>query len=348
MALPTGHLFANRYEVTRYIDSGTYGDVYEAIDTHQDDRVVALKLLNPAKLGSWPWQEATMLTRLDSEYVLSIFNADVDAGIPYLATQLATSGSLEGAGHLPRLSVREVVAIVRGAARGLARTHDGGIVHRDVKPANLFWSATSSAMVGDFGFAHPLDANGEAPPEGTPVTAAPELLTGGPATVQSDIWSLGATAYQLLTGVYPHEDLAASRTRQDLYPARTGRPPTPLRDLAPHISQRLASRIERALAEMPCDRYPSMTSFESDLGAGATPARSWRENQPHPGHLRCWTSDDPSDLTVCMASGTTAALANIDVRHAVSGNRIVKHCSDDGYLRAAGGRLRSIFEKLGN
>lgn len=348
MALPSGHMFANRYEVMSFIDSGTYGDVYEAIDTHQDDRVVALKLLNPSKMGSWPWQEATMLTRLDSEYVLTIYNADVDAGIPFIATELATRGSLEGAGQLPRLSVPETIAAVRAAARGLARTHDGGIVHRDVKPANLFWSASGSVTVGDFGFAHPLDRNGEAPAEGTPVTAAPELLVGGPSTVLSDVWSLGATAYHLLTGVYPHEDLAQTKSRADLDAARAAGPPTPVRDLAPHVSQRIASRVERALAERPNDRYPSMTSFESDLGAGATPSRSWQECAPDTGHRRCWVSDEPTGLRVCVTPGTTASRVNIEVRHTGSGNRIRSECSDDGYERTAAGRLRAVFERLGN
>ncbi len=347
MVFATGHLFADRYEIMRYIDGGTYGEVYEAIDTHQDGRLVALKLLDPAKLSGWPWQEATMLTRLDSEYVLTIYNADIDAGIPYLATELVTGGSLQAAANLPRLSAPEAIALIRGAARGLARTHDGGIVHRDVKPANLFWSANGSALVGDFGLAHPLDPNGEAPVAGTPATVAPEILNGGNATVQSDIWSLGATAYILLTGKYPHEDLTGANSSGALDRLRATRTPTPIRELAPHLSQRLASRIERCLASQPDDRYPSMTAFENDLGAEPTPARNWRENQPHLGHLRCWSCDSPSELLVCLCPGSTNARAGIEVRHASSRNRIRKHCSDDIYARAAGGRLRSMASSTG-
>ena len=348
VALAAGQFFGNRYAIRRFIDRGTYGEVYEAVDTHQDQRVVALKLLDPAKLGTWPWHEATLLTRLDSEYIVTIFNADIDAGIPFLATELVTLGSLETAGELPRLSVAETITLTRTAARGLARAHDGSVVHRDIKPANLFRSANGAALVGDFGLAHPLDANGEAPGTGTPATAAPEVLNGGPATVRSDVWSLGATMYKLLTGIYPHEDHNPASPLSNLGPARTARPPTGVRELAPQISQRLASRIERALAMRPSDRYPSMTNFESDLGADTTPSLSWSENRPHAGHLRCWSCGAQPKYLVCLIQGATTAKASIEVRQGASNRRVRRYCSRDIYMRDATRRLRRVFEKLGN
>ena len=124
MTLSPNGLFANRYRIGRYLGRGSYGEVHAAADTHQDDRVVALKLLDPNQLDGWDWGEASLLTRLQSEYVLSIYNADVWDGVPYLATELATQGSLEHAEALPRLWVRDVLKAVGCAARGLARVHD--------------------------------------------------------------------------------------------------------------------------------------------------------------------------------------------------------------------------------
>ena len=188
-----------------------------------------------------------------------------------------TRGSLELAGQLPRMSVPETIAAVREAAHGLARTHDGGIVHRDVKSPHLFWS--HPALVSSRRLRVCASSGQER--RGSRRRNAGDRCAGAPGRRPVDRtlrhpWSLGATAYHLLTGIYPYEDIAPTRSRSDLDAARAAGPPTPVRRLAPHVSQRIASRVERALVERSSDRYPSMTAFESDLGAGAAPSRSWR------------------------------------------------------------------------
>ena len=344
MTLSPNALFAHRYRVDRFLGQGSYGEVHAAVDTHQDGRDVALKLLDPNKLDNWDWDEANLLTRLQSQYVLSIYNADKWGGVPYLATELATHGSLDDAEEFPRLWVPDVLKAVGCAARGLARAHDAGIVHRDVKPANIFWAANGSVMVGDFGLAHPLDANGEAPPHGTPATLAPEIASGSNSSVMSDIWSLGATTYRLLTGVYPHEDVFTGEI--DLLTARRTVGLTRLRDLAPHVSRGVAASIEKALALDPAHRHASMTAFDSSLSAQVVPRRTWREKIPDDGHLNCWESKEPNGLRVCKKPGESSAKVDLYTTRS-SGRRIKKHCSDGHYKRSANGRLKSIFDDLG-
>ena len=255
----------------RYLGQGSYGQVHAAADTHQDDRVVALKLLDPNQLDDWDWGEASLLTRLQSEYVLSIYNADAWDGVPYLATELATQGSLEHAEALPRLWVRDVL--------------------------------------------------------------------------KADIWSLGATAYRLLTGVYPHEDISTGE--MTLMAARCAVGPTRIRDLAPYVSRGVAASIEKALALSPADRHESMTAFDSSLSAQAVPKRVWREKMPDDGHLNCWESEAPNGLGVCKKkSGESGARVDLETTRS-SGRRIRKHCSDGHYKRSASGRLKRIFDDLG-
>lgn len=337
--------FANRYSIDKFLGGGSYGQVFSAVDTHQDGRVVALKLLDPSKLDDWDWGEANLLTRLQSEYVLSIYNADSWDGVPYLATELATAGSLDDSAGLPRLWVPEVLKAVGCAARGLERAHDAGVVHRDVKPANIFWAVNGSVMVGDFGLAHELDANGEAPPHGTPATLAPEVAAGGNSSARSDIWSLGATAYRLLAGIYPHEDTPVGNMTPEV--ARRTVEPTRIRELAPHVSRGVAASIEMALALDPADRHTSMTAFDSSLSAQAKTQRAWREKVPDDGHENCWESNEPKKLEVRKMPGESSARVDLETRHSSTGRRILRHCSNGEYRRNAPRRLRRIFNDLG-
>ena len=338
-------MFAQRYRIKQPLGRGSHGEVYRAVDTHQDDRVVALKLLNPSTIGPWAWREASLLTRLQSEYVLPIYNADTYQGVPFLVTGLATRGALDRAGELPRLWVPDVVSHVGCAARGLARMHDSGIVHRDIKPSNIFLSADGTAVVGDFGLAHQLDPSGNAPPHGTAATKAPEVASSGNSSPQSDIWSLGATIYQLLTGVFPHQDLVSRQTPEALLDARRRIAPTRIRELAPHVSRNLAATVEKALAPDPANRHASMTVFDTSLSSSRESQRVWRETIPHDGHLSCWESKD--SVTVCKSSGTTSARVDLETRRSSTGNRIRTNCSYDDYERTSASRLRHIFDDLG-
>ncbi len=204
MSVSAGTVVGNRYEILRPLGRGASGEVYEVRDHHQD-HLVALKLLDPTVVGPWPWHEATQLTRLRSEYILRVWNADVVAGVPYIVTELATSGTVADVllAQGP-FSPGEAVKAIRHASRGAARTHDDRIVHRDIKLENLFVGENGHVLLGDFGLAHPMDASRTAPMAGTPAKMAPEVLAGGRTSPSSDIYSLGASLYRLLCGQGPY------------------------------------------------------------------------------------------------------------------------------------------------
>jgi serine/threonine protein kinase len=241
-----------------------------------------------------------------------VWNADVVAGRPYLVTELATNGTVDKYMAPRGIPPKEAVRWVRHAARGAARTHDAGLLHLDIKPGNLFLDAKGEALLGDFGLAAAMDANGHGPPVGTPATKAPEVEAGGPSSRASDVYSLGATLYALLTGVYP-------------FP----RPYLALRDLAPHIPQVLAQRIAKAMADDPADRHQKAGDLDAALGDLPDSDRYWFRTDEHVpgGHDACWRGQaaGKADTTVCVtaASGTRF---DVTAQHQPSGRRITNAC----------------------
>lgn len=324
MAVAVGTLIGTRYEVLSYLGSGTYGDVYRVHDKHLDE-VVALKLLAP--LGGGPWLEGQILTQLDSPYILGVKNADVDAGVPFLVTVLAEHGSADGPMKPVGVPPDRAVRWVRHACRGAHRAHDAQLVHRDIKPANLFLTASGEAQLGDFGIAALMDANGRAPGHGTPVIRAPEAaLGGGVTTVRSDVFSLGATLYALLAGEYASE---------------LGDPP--LRDVAPHVSQALAQRVQKAMAQDAANRYATAAEFDAALGELPAVDRRWRQTDEHNGHEACFRGEAPGkmDATVCLVSAGTRW--EVVAVHQPSGRRINAACRPPGPESAVPRHLRTAI-----
>jgi eukaryotic-like serine/threonine-protein kinase len=321
-------MIANRYELQGYLGSGGYGEVYRVRDHHLNT-TVALKLLQRLA-GTNVWAEAQMLMELRSQYILEVRNADIDAGVPFLVTALAAGGSanvpMDPIGVAPEQAVRWV----RHACRGAARTHDAGLLHRDIKPHNVFLDASREAQLGDFGIAILMDANGEAAPGGTPVTMAPEVAAGGNTSVASDVYSLGATLYGLLSGRYSNA---------------LGDPP--LRDLAPHVPQALAQRVHKAIARDPADRFKRPADFDAALGdLPAAYRRNWRRTDEHGGHLACFRGEaaGKTDATVCaVAVGTRWEVV---AQHQPSRRRITTACRPPAPRSAIARNLRAAMRDV--
>lgn len=244
-------VIANRYIVRRQLGQGGQGEVYEVTDSHEGD-VVALKLLTSIRAGT-PWVEAQILRRLADPHILPIRNADVASGRPYIVTELARHGTVEDrlvqAGACG-LEVDEVIRLVRQACHGVARGHDLRLLHNDIKPGNLFLNAQGECLVGDFGFASmlPVGHTTTAPAGATPETTAPEVAGGWPApttaSIRSDVYSLGATAYWMLAGQPPVDVSAAPDFAGKMAIVATATPAR-LRDVAPHVPNFVAVAVER-------------------------------------------------------------------------------------------------------
>jgi serine/threonine protein kinase len=207
-------IVAGRYELERSLGSGGMGEVFVATDRTLD-RPVALKRL-PTALTDDPdarrrfFREAQALARINDPNVVSVFDAGEDDGRPFLVMELVRGATVADelrAGV--RFTPERASAIGAGTAGGLAAAHAQGVVHRDVKPSNIFLTAKDHPKVGDFGIARAergdmtLTMTGQA--FGSPPYIAPEQATGGPVDARADLYALGCVLYHMLAGHPPFE-----------------------------------------------------------------------------------------------------------------------------------------------
>jgi len=356
MPQAVGQMIGGRYEVRRVLVSGGQGEVYVVFD-HNEHVEAVLKLIDMGNLpgGAGPWDEARVLRQLADDHILQILNADSVAGQPFIVTALAQHGTLQvelEATNGLGLPVDDVVTWIRQACVGIARAHDVSLVHNDIKPANLFLSGNRECLVGDFGLASLVPAR---PLIGvargaTPETAAPEVAAGWatgapPANFETDVYSLGATAYWLLAGRPPVE-----LTGIHAFPARMAAAaaltPPRLRDIAPHVPASVANVIEKALSRNPADRYSSVNELAAALGSRAMKRRRWRRTDEHAGHIGCWRGTEPgrSTYVLCLEQGSTPNQCTVTTRHE-TGARVPKGSRSES-MRNWALAVRATMDKL--
>jgi serine/threonine protein kinase len=349
-------VIAGRYVVQGNLGRGGGGDTYQVLDTHEQD-VVALKLLTTPPPGG-VWAEARILRRLTDSHILPIRNADLAQGQPYVVTELATHGSLDKllqAAGLCGLGVDDVVRWTQQACHGVARSHDLRLLHNDLKPGNLFLNAQGEALVGDFGMAAllPPGATATPCPGATAETAAPEVAaawkTPTPsASVQSDVFSLGATAFWLLAGRSPYDFGSTTDFDTKMQIAATQAIPR-LRDLAPHVPQYVGNAIEKALAPVPSDRYLSVIEFATALGRRTGVTRRWRRTNEHATHFGCWRGEPlgtGNAYLLCLEIGSRPTQGIVTTTQAGSGRRINAGCRTIA-MRVWGQGVRAAMHDVG-
>jgi serine/threonine-protein kinase len=270
----TDETVAGRYRLERSLGNGGMGEVFVATDTVLDRRV-ALKRLSTALTEDEAararfLREARALARISSPNVVAVFDAG-DETEPYLVMELIEGTTLRTVlrttGRLPPERAR---AIGAGIAAGLAAAHDQGVIHRDVKPSNIFLTASGEPKVGDFGIARlergdmTLTMTGQA--FGSAAYVSPEQATGGRVDTRSDLYSLGCVLYEMLAGRRPFEgDEPVALTYQHVHTA-----PVPLDALDAGIAPELASLVDALLRKDPADR--PQTADEVRAALEATPA----------------------------------------------------------------------------
>ena len=261
-----------RYRLVRRIAAGGMGEVWEADDTVLGRRV-ALKFL-VAELAADDRatrrfvREARATARLAHPNVARVYDFGRDGGAPFLVMELLEGETLArrlADGPLPPAGAARVAAAVADA---LDAAHQRGIVHRDVKPANVMLTPSGEVKVMDFGIAAAADETHSTTGSGMYATVAyvsPERVAGEPATPASDLYSLGAVLYELLCGRPPF----SARTPALVARAHLHDRPAPVRQLAPWVPRPLAEAAEAALAKDPARRPSSAAAFAARIRAAA-------------------------------------------------------------------------------
>jgi hypothetical protein len=259
-----------RYELLGTLGSGGMGTVYRARDRRLD-RTVALKFIlgaNP-NLAMRFLQEARAQARIDHPNVCRVYEVGEVEGRPYIAMQLIDGEQLGKAGE--HMSLDERVTVVRDVALAIHEAHKLGIVHRDVKPANILVERGEDRhwfpVVMDFGLAREATTSVGITESGallgTPAYMSPEQARGDLHAVdrRADIYSLGATFYELLTGRPPFSNPSLALALDQVLNAE---PPNP-RSLAPHLPIDLETIALKCLAKEPERRYASARALADDL-----------------------------------------------------------------------------------
>jgi hypothetical protein len=261
------------------------GEVYEAEELDSGRRV-ALKVLSRS-LGMETdrarfSREGRLAAGISHPHTIYVYGTDEIQGLPVIAMELAPGGTLKDlvAERGPLPPAQAVAAILQIVA-GLEAAADAGVLHRDVKPSNCFIDGDGTIKVGDFGLSISTLATDERSLTmlgtvlGTPAFASPEQLRGDELDVRSDIYSVGATLYYLLTGRAPFDHANVVRlvtqVAQDM-------PPAP-RSMRPGLPKELDAIVMRCLAKRPADRFAAY----DDLRAALEPFTSAPPRPANPG-----------------------------------------------------------------
>lgn len=226
-------------------------------------------------------QEARILRRADSDYVVRVYDVGEVDGTPYFVMSYADRGTVANLLEQEHsISLDRTVAIVTQAGAGLSVLHAQGSVHRDIKPANLLLRTDGSGarvMVADLGVAKALlHASGLTHVVGTPAYMAPEQATGGGVDERADVYALAAVTYQLLTGQVAHGGTIAelAQLAPPAAPSETADVPAEVDDV-----------VMRGLARQREDRWPDIQSFVEALQA-TSPGRARTLLVPAPDRSR--------------------------------------------------------------
>jgi serine/threonine-protein kinase len=245
------------------IGRGAMAVVYKA-EQISLDRTVALKLLDDRSAGdegALPrfFREARSAARLVHPNVVQVYDVGVDQGVPYIIMEYVDGETLyDRLQRDGRMPATEVLEIARQAALALLRAQEFGIVHRDVKPANIMISRRGEMKLADFGLAKAatdtgITRSGSAGALGTPYYMSPEQADGAPLDVRSDIYSLGATLYHVVTGQPPFK---GSSTPAILLAHATAKL-TPACEVEPAVPRAMSDLIDKMMAKRAEDRYAS-------------------------------------------------------------------------------------------
>ena len=290
------------YRILEQVGEGAFGVVYRALQP-QIGREVAIKAM-PPELANHPdfvrrfEHEAQIVARLEHPHIVPLYDYWREPDAAYLVMRFLRGGSLEDLLRHGPLEPEDAATILDHVASALAAAHRQGVVHRDVKPANVLLDEEGNAYLSDFGVA--LDAGSSERSSGTmvrgtPAYLSPEQIRLDPASPRSDVYGLGIVLFEMLTATHPFPDgsltaLLDRHLRDPLPPARDTRPDLP-RGADEVIARATAKEEERRFT----DPLELAAAFRAAVEGSATVRRSVQVRNPFKG-LRAFLEADAPDF----------------------------------------------------
>ncbi len=257
------------YRVLEQIGAGVMATVYKAYHAAMD-RYVAIKVLpqhlaRDANFRARFEREARTIARLEHRYILPVHDVGEADDIPYFVMRYTEGGDLSDLIQRKTMSVARIATIISQVAEALAHAHRQGIIHRDVKPANILISAEGDPLLTDFGIAKiyedTVQLTSDGMMVGTPTYMAPEQLQGQPVDARTDVYALGVVLYQALTGEPPF----VAETPLAVMLMHIHNPLRPPRQLLPDLPVSVERVILRVMAKEPKDRYQTASEMAEAL-----------------------------------------------------------------------------------
>jgi len=262
---------ARRFQAERKLGSGSFGTVWLARQLSLN-RLAAVKILHSDLIQDHPehvarfLDEAKITAQLTHPNIVVLYDHGCENGIPWIAYEYLPGKSLQDRLEVGPIMVRSCLLAISQVAGALGEAHAKGVLHRDIKPANIVEVEPGVHKITDFGLARWMEGGPvrtrTGAVVGTPVYLAPEVITTGQASAQSDIYSLGITFCEVLTGKLPFP-ISAGHTNILFHHLTT--PPTLPSKVRKGIPEGLDSIVARALAKRPSDRYASAFMLKRDI-----------------------------------------------------------------------------------
>ncbi len=264
-----GMFIGERYEIIEKIGSGGMADVYRA-KCHRLNRFVAIKILKPEYSSDKNFVtkfrgEAQSCAGLTHPNIVGVFDVGDDGDLHYIVMELVEGITLKRfIERKGRLTVKDAVGIAIQIAQGLDAAHQNHVIHRDIKPQNIIISREGKVKVADFGIAKAASSNTiNQNAIGSVHYLSPEQARGGYSDERSDIYSLGVTMYEMLTGRVPF----AGDNSVSVALLHIQGEATPLRELNPDVTPSLEKIVQKCMQKKPERRYLTATELIHDLKA---------------------------------------------------------------------------------